>query len=44
MILDVLLHPCYKEKIQSPPTKYFIRKIWSELREKIKMFEALEGR
>jgi len=41
MILDALEHDCYKDKIQRPQTKRFIRDIYRELREKLKRDEQL---
>ena len=36
MILDALRHPAYTDKVQNPKTKYFIRKIYQALVEKVK--------
>lgn len=41
MILDALTDPCYKDKVQSPITKRFIREVYRELKEKVKNCEQL---
>lgn len=41
MILDALNDRCYKDKVQSPITKRFIREIYKKLREKVKNCEQL---
>ena len=41
MILDALNDPCYKDKVQSPATKRFIREIYKKLREKVRNCEQL---
>jgi len=41
MLLDALTHPPYKDKIEHPATKRFIRDVWKALKQKLISDERL---